>query len=105
MVCTKFSEISLKESDFCLQKWCVNVKITIFFITSEQQVGPINMNPTNLNELVFVMLFNGIPLMAMLKLTLAITIVAITTKMTIFAMAIGVINMAILGIQIKGIKQ
>ena len=51
------------------------------------------------------MLFNGIPLMAMLKLTLAITIVAITTKMTIFAMAIGVINMAILGIQIKGIKQ
>ena len=43
--------------------------------------------------------------MAMLKLTLAIKIVANMAKMAILAMAIGVINMAILGIQLKGTKK
>ena len=45
--------------------------------------------------------------MAMLKLTLAITMVAIMAKMAILAilaMAIDVINMAILGVQLKSIK-
>ena len=53
----------------------------------------------------FFMPFNWIPLIAMLKLTLGITIVAIIAKMAILAMAIGVINMAILGIQLKSIKK
>ena len=54
------------------------------------------------------MLFYWIPLVTMLKLTLAITIVAIMAKMAILAisaMAIGVNNMAILGIQLKSIKK
>ena len=53
------------------------------------------------------MLFHWIPLMAMLKLTLAITIVAIMAKMAILAilaMAIGINNMVILGIQLESIK-
>ena len=45
------------------------------------------------------MLFNWIPLMAMLKVTLAITIVAIMAKMANLAMALDIINMAIQGIQ------
>ena len=46
--------------------------------------------------------------MAMLNLPVAITLEAIMAKMailTIPAMAIGVINMAILGIQLKGTKK
>ena len=46
--------------------------------------------------------------MAMLMLLLAITIVTIMAKITIlsiWAMALGVINMVIRGIQLKGIKR
>ena len=46
--------------------------------------------------------------MAMLKLPLAITIVAIMAKMAILAimaMALGVINMALRGIQLKSMKK
>ena len=53
----------------------------------------------------FFMPFNWIPIVAMLKLILAITIVAIMTKMVILATAIGVIKMAILGIQLKSINK
>ena len=43
-------------------------------------------------------------LMAMLKLTLANTIVAIMATMVFSVIAIGVINIAVLGIQLKSIK-
>ena len=59
------------------------------------------MNPTTLS---FFMPFNCISLVAILKLILAIIIVAIITNMAILAistMAIGIINMAVLGIQLK----
>ena len=54
------------------------------------------------------MLFYWIPLVTMLKFKLAITIVAIMAKMAILAIsavARGVINMAILGIQLKSITK
>ena len=52
--------------------------------------------------------FNWIPIVAMLKLILAITIVAVMAQMAILAilaMAIGFNNMAILCIQLKSIKK
>ena len=43
--------------------------------------------------------------MALLKLPLAISIVAIMAKMAILAKALGVINMVIRGIQLKSMKK
>ena len=66
----------------------------------------IDMNITSLSY--FFMLLNWIPLVSMLKLLLAMTIVAIMVKITILAilaMAPDVINMAILGFPVKEHKK
>ena len=95
---TNFCKVDLKESAFFLHcSTCMkNDKITRLDSYESIMTG-----------LVF-MLFNWIPLMAMIRLTLAITLVAIMVEMAILAIlaiAIGVINMFILVIQFKTIKK
>ena len=100
--CFNFCKIGIKELFFYIPKLAWRLQNHFSFIMSEPEVPFIWIQHHWASF--WCSDFNWIPLMAMLKSTLVITIVAKTAISTILAMAKGVINMATLGIQLISIK-